>query len=84
MLERLLAAFVALLGALERWLPVLAAYWAGKEAERNGKAQEALQAYGEAAEARRAVANDTTDDRLRRAAERGRLRGVLPTEYESE
>lgn len=82
-MERLLAAFVALLGALERWLPFIGAYLAGREAERNGKAQEALQAYGEAAEARRAVANDATVERLRRARARGRLRGVLPNEHES-
>lgn len=81
-MERLLAALVTLLEALERWLPLVATYLAGRESVKSEKLHETLQAYGEAAEARRAVAHDSTADRLRRAKERGRLRGVLPIERE--
>lgn len=83
-MERLLAAFVALLGALERWLPFIGAYLAGKEAEKSARVQNTLEAVEAAQEARESVRNDTTFERLRRAQAAGRLRGVSATEYESE
>lgn len=83
-MEVWLAAFMALLAKLERWIPYVAVWFATKEADKSARVQNTLEAVEAAQEARESVRNDTTFERLRRAQAAGRLRGVSATEYESE
>jgi len=76
MWERVVAAIVALMKALQPYVPTVLAYFAGKESERNGQAKKALREVRKANEAASRVSGMSRVDVLRQLKKQRRLRGV--------